>query len=214
MSLSTKAQNIYSQINSENSKLGDIRKIAKAIKRDHELAMELWSTQEFLPRMLACLIMDKNLLTQDVIDELASDIKLHKFFERNQITDWLMANQLMKNKKIIPLIESWEHNPSPVLRRIFWYYQSRLRWSGKTPPDNAETLLPSLEKNMENEEPEVQWAMNFTTFQIGLNEPQHRDRCIALGERLGLYKDEKYTKGCTPNYIPDAIKIELAKRKA
>ena len=49
------AENILSQINSK-TKLGDLRKIAKDIKKDHELAMELWSTEEFLPRLLAILI--------------------------------------------------------------------------------------------------------------------------------------------------------------
>ncbi|HWL23087.1 MAG TPA: DNA alkylation repair protein, partial [Ureibacillus sp.] len=62
---SSKAENILSQINS-NTRLGDLRKIAKDIKKDHELAMELWSTQQFLPRLLAILIMDKKLLSQDV----------------------------------------------------------------------------------------------------------------------------------------------------
>lgn len=59
--LSSKAKNILDQITS-TTKLGDIRKIAKEIKKDHELAMELWSTAEYLPRLLATLIMDKKIL--------------------------------------------------------------------------------------------------------------------------------------------------------
>jgi 3-methyladenine DNA glycosylase AlkD len=50
MNLSAKAKNIYSQINQENTNLGDLRKIAKEIKKDHELALELWSTGAFMPR--------------------------------------------------------------------------------------------------------------------------------------------------------------------
>src|SRR5690606_18597959 len=66
---SAKAENILSQINSK-TKLGELRKIAKEIKKDHELAMELWSTEQFLPRLLAILIMDKKFLSQDVLDKL------------------------------------------------------------------------------------------------------------------------------------------------
>jgi 3-methyladenine DNA glycosylase AlkD len=47
MNLSQKAQKISSQINPKTTKLGDLRVIAKEIKKDHELAMELWSTAEF-----------------------------------------------------------------------------------------------------------------------------------------------------------------------
>lgn len=57
---SLKAENILQQIDS-NTKLGELRKIAKEIKKDHELAMELWSTGKFLPRLLAILIMNKKL---------------------------------------------------------------------------------------------------------------------------------------------------------
>jgi 3-methyladenine DNA glycosylase AlkD len=75
--------------------------------------------------------------------------------------DWFMANQLMKNKKTIALIESWENSLSGLQRRVFWYYQARLRWTGQTPPANTPELLTKIEANMVKEEPEVQWAMNF-----------------------------------------------------
>jgi len=173
--------------------------------------MELWSTGEFLPRQLAILIMDKKLLSQKLIDTLDKDIQTHTLEEQTQLIDWLMANQFTKDKNTIALMESWEHSPSALQRRIFWYYQARLRWTGKTPPPNTEELLASIEARIEKEKPEVQWAMNFTAGQIGIHQPEHRARCIAIGERTGLYKDEVVPKGCTPNYLPEFISIEAAK---
>jgi 3-methyladenine DNA glycosylase AlkD len=211
MTLSTKAKEVYSRIGQDKPKLGDLRKIAKEIKKDHELALELWSTGEYYPRLLAILIMDKKLLTQEVIDEFASEIEAHEYKERNQLADWLLANQLTKNKKAIALMETWEHAASPVLRRIFWFYQGRLRWSSKAPPDNTEGLLASLEQDMRGAEPEVQWTMNFAAAQIGIHEPEHRTRCVALGEELGLYIDERVPKGCTSPYLPAWIDTEVAK---
>lgn len=213
MRLSSKAKNIYSQINQENKKLGDLRKIAKNIKKDHELAFELWSTGEFMPRQLAILIMDKKLLSQEVIDQLDQDIQKHEFDERNQLIDWLMANQLSKDKKTINLIESWANSPSVLQRRVFWYYQARLRWMGKTNHSNTEVLLTSIEAYIADEQPEVQWAMNFTAGQIGKWQEAYRARCIAIGEKTGLYKDEVVPRGCTPGYLPRFIPIEVAKLK-
>ncbi|WP_353626399.1 hypothetical protein [Bacillus sp. JCM 19041] len=40
----------------------------------------------------------------------------------------------------------------------------------------------------------------------------YRARCIKLGEKTGLYKDEIVSKGCTPNYLPEFITIEVNKR--
>jgi 3-methyladenine DNA glycosylase AlkD len=213
MALSERALKLVSEVSNGNTKLGDIKKCGKEINKDHGLAMELWSTGGFHPRLLSTLIFDKKLLTHDVIDQLASDMLQHDLEERSQLADWLLANQLMKDRNLISLLESWEENPSPILRRLFWYYQARLRWTGQTPPDNSSGLLDSLERAMVDAEPEVQWAMNFCAGQIGVHEPEYRARCIKRGEALGLYKDEHVSKNCTPSYLPEFIRIEVAKRK-
>ena len=54
--------------------------------------------------------------------------------------------------------------------------------------------------------------MNFATGWIGAYEKKYRSRCIALGEKTELYKDEMVSKGCTPDYLPDFITIESNKR--
>jgi 3-methyladenine DNA glycosylase AlkD len=211
MNLTSKAQEIYTRIDKDGTKLGDIRKIAKEIKKDHALAMELWITDKFLAMQLAILIMDKKLLSQELIDELCKDISNHEASERDHLTDWLMANQLNKDKKTIELIESWQNSSSAIQRRIFWYHQARLRWTGKTPPNNSNDLLTVIEKELVNEEPNVQWAMNFAAAQIGIHESEYRTRCIKLGEKHGLYKDDPVSKGCTPAYLPECIRIEVEK---
>jgi 3-methyladenine DNA glycosylase AlkD len=211
MKLSSKAENILSQIDTK-TRLGDLRKIAKDIKTDHDLAMELWSTGKFFPGLLAILIMDNKRLSPDLINKLDKDMHTHPLDERTQLMDWFMANQLAKNKKTITLIESWENSPSALQRRVFWYYQARLRWTGQTPPDNTPELLTKIEAKIAKEEPEVQWAMNFTAGWIGFYEKKYRNRCIALGEKTGLYKGEMVSKGCTPDYLPEFIAIESNKR--
>ena len=211
MKLSSKAQEIFNEIEKKTTKLGDLREIAKEIRKDHALAMELWATGEFMARQLAILIMDKKLLNQKIIDELDEDIQQHDFEEQNHLMDWLMANQLSKDKKIISLIESWENSSSKLQRRVFWYYQARLRWMGNTNQSNTEELLDLIEKNLMKEEPEVQWAMNYTAGQIGKWQEKYRDRCVSIGEKTGLYKDEMVAKNCVPSYLPEFIMIEVAK---
>ena len=85
MTLSSKAQSIYNQISAESTKHGDLRKIAKEIKKDHTLAMELWSTEHYFSMQLAILIMDKALLTQDVINMLDESIQKHDYAERTHL---------------------------------------------------------------------------------------------------------------------------------
>lgn len=207
------AKDILAQISDQSTKLGDLRNIAKEIKKNHQLAMELWSTEQYLARQLAVLLMDKKQLSQELIDQLDQDIQRHREGERIQIIDWLMANQLSKDKKTIAFMESWADSPSSLQRRIFWYHQGRLRWVGQTPPPNSEELLSMIEERIEYEKPEVQWAMNFTAAQIGIFQEKYRSRCILLGERTGLYKDEIVARNCTPNYLPNYIAVQVAKLK-
>ncbi|MDR7210997.1 hypothetical protein [Flavobacterium piscis] len=108
-------------------------------------------------------------------------------------------------------METWEENPSSLKRRIYWYYQARLRWTGQIQP-NSEELLSKIENRIEKESAEVQWAMNFTTGWIGVYEKKYRSRCIALGEKTGLYKGQMVSKECTPDYLPEFITIESNKR--
>ncbi len=214
MSSKQSLQSILSQLCAETTKLGDIKKLAKEIKKDHDLATQLWANEGFHARLLAVLIMDKKQLTEAFIQQLADDLKRNEPDQQLQITDWLLANQLTKDKKTIALMEGWEKESSPILRRLFWYHQARLRWTGGTPPDNTAALMESLERDLAAAEPPVQWAMNFAAGQIGIHEPEFRAQCIQLGERLGLYKDEPVSRGCTPNYLPEFIRIEVAKRSS
>ena len=203
---------LATDLNNPSTKMGDLKKTGKAIKKDHELAKALWFVGGFQARLLATLIFDKILLDQPFIDELANDLKSHSASERNQITDWLLANQLMKSKKTIGLLTSWQMAKTDMCRRLFWYHQARLRWTGQTPPPNSGELLDVIESNIMTEVPEVQWAMNFCAAQIGVNEANYRTRCIKLGEQTGLYKDEHVAKNCTPSYLPEFIRIEVGKR--
>lgn len=212
MNLSPKAQTIHKQI-SKITKLGDIKKLARETKKDHELAMELWSTGDLMARKLAVLIMDKKLLNQDFLDQLDKDMQVHKPTEQNRLMEWLMANQLMKDKKATELIMSWKNSPAVLQRRTFWYHQARLRWTGQTPPDNTHDLLDDIETHILEEDPAVQWAMNFTAGWIGVYDATLRERCISIGKQTGLFQEEVPVKGCTPNYLPSFIEIEVSKRK-
>ncbi|HMN97564.1 MAG TPA: DNA alkylation repair protein [Phycisphaerales bacterium] len=213
MRLSDRAKELVAELGKGDLRLGEIKRRGKEIGKDHDLAMELWSTGERAPRLLAVLTFDPKLLGETVIERLAAELLTDAGAERDAIADWMLANQLMKDRKLAALIPTWERHGSSILRRWFWYHQARLRWTGQTPPGNSAALLASLESDMATEAPEVQWAMNFCACQIGLHEPAHRARCIGLGETLGLYRGERVPKNCTPSYIPEFIRIELAKRR-
>jgi hypothetical protein len=44
--------------------------------------------------------------------------------------------------------------------------------------------------------------MNNTLGAIGIHHAKYRKRAIAIGEKIGLYRDWPVSKGCTPPYVP------------
>lgn len=211
MKNSPQAQVLLGRIAPATTKLGDLQVIAKEIKKDHALAMELWSNGGYMARQLALRIMDAKQLDQQAINALDKDMAQHPPQERHALMDRLMADQLAKDKRLVALMHTWADSPSALQRRTFWYHQARLRWVGQPSPQDTEQLLTTIEQRIEGEKSEVQWAMNFTAAQIGIFQPQHRARVIALGERTGLYKDEVVAKNCTPSYLPLFIASQVKK---
>ncbi len=60
--------------------------------------------------------------------------------------------------------------------------------------------------------PETQWTMNNTLMAIGIHHAKHRKRAIAIGEKIGLYKDWPMSKGCIIPYVPTCVP-EMVKRQ-
>lgn len=200
------------QLNHEEMAMGKIKAMAKTVKKDHDLGLALWSTGRYYPRLFASLIFDKKKLDLALIEALMVDLDVHDEKDALRISEWLLANQLVKAKATIKLLEGFQHHELPMLRRLFWYYQARLRWTGKTDYTNTCQLVEDIEANLEGEEAIVQWTMNFLAAWIGIFDKKYRDQMVALGQRLGLYIEEVAPKGCTPNYLPDFIGVEVKKR--
>jgi 3-methyladenine DNA glycosylase AlkD len=63
-------------------------------------------------------------------------------------------------------------------------------------------LLDRIEKELPKAKPEVQWTMNNTLAAIGIHHSKLRPRVVALGEKIGLYRDWPVSKGCIIPYVP------------
>jgi 3-methyladenine DNA glycosylase AlkD len=158
------------------------------------------------------LIADKNEIDEEFVINLSKKIAHLSYEEQNYVSDWLLANQLTKSKRTIKMISEWQSHNMSFMRRLFWYYQARLRWTGKTDFDNTNELVELVENKLIDENENVQWAMNFCAAWIAIHDTTYRDRISKIGEKVGLYKEEKLPKNCTPNYLLEFIKTEVNKQ--
>lgn len=186
-------------------KLGDLRKVAKKIKINHELALELWETDNFDAQMLAILIIKVNALTADELNEMVCAVKY------NRVADWLNSYVVKIHPDNETLRQKWMNDKNPMAARAGWNLTSQRVVKS---PDiiNIPALLDRIENEMSNVAPEVQWTMNFSLAEIGINHSEHRKRALEIGEKLGVYRDYPVSKGCTSPFAPIWIN-EMVSRK-
>ena len=61
-------------------------------------------------------------------------------------------------------------------------------------------------------ERDARGAVDNTLAAIGIHDPKLRKRAVAIGEKIGLYRDWPVSKGCTPPYVPVWVEA-MVKRK-
>jgi len=176
-------------------KHGDIRTLAKEIKTDHELALELWDTGNVEAQLLAALIIKPKSLSADELD------KLTRSTTWAQVADWLNANVVAKHPEKEVLREKWMRAKDRWAARAGWNLTAS-RVHKDADGLDLPALLDRIEKEMPQALPEVQWTMNNTLAAIGIHHPRHRSRAVAIGETIGLYRNWPVSKGCTPPYVP------------
>ncbi|WP_298421329.1 DNA alkylation repair protein [uncultured Kordia sp.] len=176
-------------------KLGDIRKIAKKIKTNQILALELWKTENFDAQMLAILIIKPKELTSDELDTMVRSVK----YER--VADWINSYVVKLHPDNEMLRQKWMRDENPMAARAGWNLTSLLVIK-KPEMVDIPTLLDRIENEMLTAAPETQWTMNFSLVEIGIHHPQHRVRAIEIGEKLGVYQDYPNVKGCTSPFAP------------
>jgi 3-methyladenine DNA glycosylase AlkD len=175
--------------------LGDIRVLAKKIRTNHELALSLWETGNIDAQFLAALLIQPKKLPAAEMDRMVRSLTFVR------VADWLISYVVRQHPDKEALRRDWMAADDRWAARAGWDLTSeRVAKS----PDGLDipALLARLEAEMAGAVPEVQWTMNNTLATIGIHFPKHRKRAIAIGEKLGVYRDYPVSKGCTSPFAP------------
>lgn len=186
--------------------LGDIRALAKKIKTNHELALELWETGNVDAQFLATLLIVPKKLSAKEMDRMVRSIAYVR------VADWLLSYVVRQHPDKETLRQKWM---TTDVNDAGDRWAARAGWDltaervAKSPDGlDVPALLDRIEAELADAEPEVRWTMNNTLANIGIHHAKHRKRAIAIGEKLGIYRDYPVSKGCTSPFAPiwiDAI---------
>ena len=187
-------------------KMGDIRAMAKRIKKNHPLAIDLWSSGYFEGQMLALLILNPCELTVEDMDGMVQSIR------SPQVADWFGTNVSKKHPDKEQARQIWMVSDHSWALRAGWSLTAE-RIAKDADGLNLEALLERIATEMPTASPQVQWMMNTALAFIGIHHAALREQAVTLGERMGIYRDYPTPKGCTSPFAPIWI-AEMVRRQA
>lgn len=186
-------------------KHGDIRALAKKIKADHKLALSLWDTGNIDAQYLAVLLMKPKDLAADEVDRLVRSLTF------GWVADWLINYVVKQHPDKETLRQKWIADDHRWAARAGWSLTTER--VVKSPDGiDAPALLDRIEAEMAAAAPVVQWTMNSTLAEIGIHFPKLRKRAVAIGEKLGVYRDYPVSKGCTSPFAPIWIEHMVSRK--
>jgi 3-methyladenine DNA glycosylase AlkD len=186
-------------------KLGDIRVLAEKIGSDPELAQALWETGNVEARLLATLLTKPKKLPAKEVDRMVRSVTFV------QVADWLNSYVVKAHPEKETLRQEWMKADHRWAARAGWSLTAER--IAKSPEGlDPVALLDRIESEMASADPVVQWTMNMTLATIGIHFPKLRKRAIAIGEKLGIYRDYPVSKGCTSPFAPIWITAMVARQ--
>ncbi|MGB3604275.1 MAG: DNA alkylation repair protein [Gordonia sp. (in: high G+C Gram-positive bacteria)] len=186
--------------------LSKLRAIGKRLKGQPDLARELWATDDTAARLLAILVSRPSNYSAAELDAMLREARTPK------VRDWLLANLVKKGRYAEELRVAWFDDPDPTIAGAGWHLTSVRVAKGGEGLDLS-GLLDTIEADMKDAPSDLQWPMNETLAQIGINNPDLRSRAIAIGEKLEVLKDYPTPPNCTSPYAPIWIG-EMVRRAA
>ena len=176
-------------------KLGDLRTLAKTIKTNPELAMTLWRTGNADAMLLSTLLMRPAQISSDDLEQMVC-VATH-----TQLSDWLGTHVLKLHPHKEMLRQKWMESNQVMTSRAGWMLTAE---RVNRAPEGLDLvgLLDRIEAQMGAAPTQVQWTMNNTLAAIGIHFAEHRERAVAIGEKLGVFRDFPTSKGCTSPFAP------------
>lgn len=185
--------------------LSKLRAIAKRLRTQQDLAVQLWQTGDTAARLLALLVSRPRAFARDELDTMLREARAPK------VHDWLVSYVVRRSPHAEDLRVAWLADPDPVVASAGWDLTADRVVKRPEGLDLA-GLLDVVEAQMKDAPDRLQWAMNTCLAQIGIEHPEHRARALAIGERLRVLEDYPTPPNCTSPYAPTWI-AEMVRRQ-
>ncbi len=156
-----------------------VRGLAKEIKTNHQLALQLWDSGYHEPRILAGLVADYKLIDEQTADEWVKE------FNSWDLTDQTCMNLFHKFPFVDKKIEQWRYREEEFVKRTAFALIAVIAVHHKKRPDSDFIhFLTCVEEASTDDRNFVRKAVNWALRHIGKRNITLNAPAIELAEKL------------------------------
>ena len=183
----------------------ELRKLAKTIKKDHALALELWNTGIHEARMLASLIDDPALVTAEQMNNWVKD------FNSWDLCDQVCGNLFDRTTFAIEKAIAFTNCEEEFIKRAGFVLMAEYAVHNKTADDATfMALLPLINREAWDNRNFVKKAVNWALRQKGKRNNNLKKAAIKTAESI-LLQNSVAAKWIATNALNELIKKQKNK---
>jgi 3-methyladenine DNA glycosylase AlkD len=173
----------------------NLNKMAKRLKIQHDLALELWATGNHDARVLACMIADPVKATGKQLDAWANEVD-------NYCGTDLLAQYVSKTAFADSKAKLWVRSKADYVGQAGWDLVARLAMGSSEIPDGVfEGYIETIERTIQTAENRTRHAMNNALIAIGIRNVSLQAKAITAARRIGKVEVDHGETSCK---TPDA----------
>ena len=157
----------------------NLRKIAKEAGVSHNLAQQLWASNVRETRILAGMIDDPKMVTEEQMEEWAKE------FDYWEICDQCCMNLFEKTRFAYQKCLEWSPREGEFIKRAGFVLMARLAVSDKKAADEEfERFLPIIKREASDDRNFVKKAVNWALRQIGKRNLSLNKEAVETAEEI------------------------------
>jgi 3-methyladenine DNA glycosylase AlkD len=178
----------------------ELRKLAKAIKKDHALALKLWELKIHEARILASMIDEPALVTEEQMDNWVKD------FNSWDLCDQVCGNLFDRTPFVIEKAKTFSANENEFIKRAGFALMAEYSIHNKTAENELfMAFLSAIEQEAHDDRNFVKKAINWALRQIGKRNITLKAAAIETAGRI-LGQNSKAAKWIASNAIKELTK--------
>ncbi len=155
-----------------------LRKLAKEIKKDHDLALKLWDSGFHEARILASFIDEPDKVTESQLEHWVND------FDSWDVVDQV-SELISKTPHVVEKIHRWAERDEEFVKRAAFSLIAEIAWYDKEMTDDEfEQFFPVIKKAATDERNFVKKAVNWALRNIGKRNLALNRRAIEVAKEI------------------------------